>query len=141
MSLIDVPEAQCNRIIEYSYAILPHTANIESRNIVTEQLKHQVPILLNQSFAEIDLKSVFKINNELTLSALKQSEKDNLIILRVYNPTRKMLENCELSLSISARNIYRMNLNEEIISTFDFNKNKIVFNVSPFQIITFGIEF
>ena len=142
MSLIDVPDAQCNRTIEYSYAIIPHTGSIESANIAIKQLNHQTPVLLNQSFNEINSESVFRISNELILSALKKGEdKDSLIILRLYNPTRKALKNCELSFSIPVKNVYLMNLNEEVLSTLKFDKNKISFDTSPFQVITFGIEF
>ena len=138
-SLIETPEAQCNREIEFYYAIYPHTGNWEKKQIQDESLIYQTPLLVNQSGLEIISQTLITLSPKLTVSSFKRSEdKENLYILRVFNPHKEELHNCEISLNFTFKKLYSLNLNEEIINEQD--KNKLTFKAEPFQILTFGIE-
>jgi mannosylglycerate hydrolase len=135
-SLIETPEAQCNRELEFSYAIYPHTS---SREIQDESLIYQIPLITNQSNSMINLEKLIIVSPKLTVSSFKRSEdKENVYILRVFNSNNEELNNCEVSFNFVSKRLYSLNLNEEIISEHD--KNKLTFKAEPFQIITFGIE-
>ncbi|OGI13441.1 MAG: hypothetical protein A3I68_00755 [Candidatus Melainabacteria bacterium RIFCSPLOWO2_02_FULL_35_15] len=138
-SLIETPEAQCNREIEFTYAIYPHTGNREKKQIQNEFLIYQTPLIINQSGSMINFHGLITVSPKLTVSSFKRSEdKENLYILRVFNPNNKELNNCEINLNFRFKKLYFLDLNEEITSIV--NNDKLVFKAEPFQILTFGIE-
>lgn len=138
-SLIETPEAQCNREIEFSYSIFPHTGSSEKSLIQDESLIYQTPLNISQSDLYFNLDSFITISPKLTISSLKRSEdKENTFILRVFNPTNEQLNNCEVKVNFDCKKISSLTLNEEILDTC--KQNKITFQAKPFQILTFGIE-
>ncbi len=139
-SLIETSEAQCNREIEFHYAIYPHEGN--HLDLPKEQLIYQCPILYNKSQVQLDILNQINVlsNPELMISSLKLSEdKKDLYILRIYNPHNKKVQNCKLTLGFKIKNIYLLNLNEEVQKTFNDVKD-VTFEVAPYQIFTFGFE-
>ena len=139
-SLIQTPEAQCNREINFFYAIYPHTGNWQSAKICNEELVFQTPLVTNQSNLALNIDSLFTFNKDLVISSLKRSEdKENIYILRLFNPYNKIIENCNLNLNFPFKKISLVNLNEEKISEYGFKKT-IDLEVKPYQILTFGIE-
>ena len=141
-SLVQTPDAQCNRTIEFNYAIYPHNENINNSEITKEELLFQIPILINQSSENLNINSLIKLSEELTLSSLKRSENNNeLYILRLYNPNTVNVSGGYLSLNFDFKRLYLLNLNEEKKEDITKHYNdQIKFNVKPFEIITFGIE-
>ncbi len=138
-SLIKTPEAQCNREIEFAYAIYPHTGNGEKKKIQDESLIYQTPLISNQSYSTNNLQSLITLSPKLTVSTFKRSEdKENLYVLRVFNQSNERLNHCEVSFNFAFKKLYSLNLNEEIATIF--NKDKLIFTAEPFQILTLGIE-
>lgn len=140
-SLIETKDAQCNREIIFSYSILPHFGNWENQNIEQEQLIFQTPLLLNQSNLQINSR-FFQIEpKKLVLSCLKRSEeKENIYILRLFNPSNKKIENCSIKFNFSLKRVTLLNLNEEFKDTINKLKDHINFEIGPHQILTFGLE-
>ncbi len=136
-SLIQTPSAQCNREIEFKYAILPHLANTLNSNVHHESLKYQTQIISSQSISPKDTSSLITFSSDLLLSSLKRSEDSgNMYVLRLFNPSKHTLENCFLNLNFKFKQIIQINLNEEFVDKI----NLANFKVNPFEIITFGIE-
>lgn len=141
LSLIETPDAQCNRNLEFSYAIYPHTGNCEFSRVPEEQLKYQIPIINNQSKEVQNFSSLFSIPRELIVSALKRLEdKENIYLIRTYNPFNKKINNCVLKVNFQFKQIFLCNLNEEKICDLDIKDSRVIFDISPFQILNFGIE-
>lgn len=140
-SLIETPEGQCNRMIEFSYALFPHTGGWKEANLHNEGLRFQVPILKNQSNQKFDLASFITFPKELILSSIKRAEeKENLYIVRLFNSTGSKLNNCNINLNIKPQKVYLLNLKEEIIYLIAKSKNKFSITINPYQIVTFGLE-
>ena len=140
-SMIETPEAQCNREINFSYAIYPYSGNMQISNVYENQLAHQVPLITSQSSSQIDKPSIIASSKELVLSILKRAEdNENLYIIRLFNPTDKNLFNCFLCLNFEYKRVLLLNLNEDSKKTIDSSDRKINFDLKPFEIITFGIE-
>ena len=141
-SLINTPAAQCNRKINFSYSLIPHSGNSYDANIPQEQLKYQTKILTNQSHQKLELPQLFRILPEnILVSSFKIAEdKPNMYVLRLFNPENKDIKNCRLQLELKLKNVYVLNLNEEKIDSVKNLKNQITFDIKPYEIITFGLE-
>jgi len=140
-SMIMTPEAQCNRELEFDYAIYPHLGNWKSSSIYNLQLAYQVQLLKNQSNLDLNCPSLLTISQGLKLSSLKRSEdKENLYILRVYNPDDKEKNNCKITFKFSFKKLILLNLNEDIVKDLGESIQGYTFDVKPYQILTFGIE-
>ena len=136
-SLLETPDAQCNRKIIFNYALYPHIGNSHEAQILKEQLIYKMPLLSNQTNLKTNISGLIQIEEKLVISSLKRSEdKENLHILRLYNPTEKTLEKCTLGLNFPYKKVYLVKLNEEKIQELE----KLTFEIKPFEILTFGIE-
>ncbi len=142
-SLIETPDAQCNREIKFSYSIFPHLVNVEFFDVYKKQITHNIPLLVNQSSSVFENTSLVDFSETLILSSFKRAEdKENVYILRLFNPTDKNVNSCKLNLNFKYKKAHFLNLNEEQLnSRYQFNsKGQIDFDAKPFEIITFGIE-
>ncbi len=144
-SLIETPEAQCNREIEFHYAIHPHSGNWKDCNIEEEQLKYQSPVMFTQSNSNINLLKQIQVssNPSIVISSLKCSESNRkLYILRLYNPHNKSIQGCSLNFKFQIKRAHLLNLNEDIQNNYPLDKNSksINFEIKPYQILTFGFE-
>lgn len=139
-SLIETPEGQCIRDIEFSYAVFPHTGPYWKTNIQSEQIKHQIPILVNQSDLEYNVNEFIKLNGNVQVSILKRSEKNEKVyILRIFNPSSKLQEHCSLYIKPKIKYIKLLKLNEEEYKLLKISKRKLNFKIKPFEIVTFGL--
>lgn len=91
---IETPDSQCQRTITFNYSVMPHTAGgetagvqrqahqyaIEMKTYVTG--KHEGNLPLKHSFIRLD-------GENLVISALKQAEDDDSIIMRFWNSSDK----------------------------------------------------
>jgi len=140
-SLIETPDGECNREIEFNYGLLPNSNSCNVVNIMNEELKYQTKIKTNQSNLAFNVPSFIQYSSEIIISAFKKSEeKDNLYVLRLFNPTNKTIEKFKLSLSCTPKKFYLLNLFEEIIGHLTEEKNHVVLDIKPYQIITLGFE-
>jgi alpha-mannosidase len=93
--------AQCLGEQEFQYSIYPHAGNWEKAEVFTESLRHNTALKATQSkrYSKGSLKQETSfleiLPSAVVLSAVKQSERGNSIILRVYNPTSRS-QKCEI---------------------------------------------
>ena len=139
--MIQTPDAQCNREINFSYSLLPHLGNWTDANIHHENLLFQAPVLINQSENKINIKELISFSSDLLLSTVKRAEdNDSLYVIRLFNPLDNELSHCTMQLNFPFKTVYLLNLNEEIIKTFTSSASQIEFHAAPLQILTFGIQ-
>ncbi len=95
---LDLGESSCN------YMIYPHKNTLQSENIPKKAWEYNQPLTaLFETYHEGNLKckdSFLKFNNKnLILGAMKRSEDDDGIVIRIYEPFG-MEERCEISIPI-----------------------------------------
>lgn len=140
-SLIQTPGAQCNREIEFSYAIYAHLGDWKSALVHKMQNIYQTPLIKNQADCKLNVDSLLSVTNTLIVSSLKPSEDtDNLFIFRLFNPYDEVVSDCMIKLNFLHKAIYKLNLNEEIENKIEHKNEHFTFHMQPFQILTFGIE-
>lgn len=125
---------------EWRYAIMPHSGDWVEGNIYREVERFNLPIEMAQSGkgggSLSKEMSFISINSEkIALSSLKQSEKRESLILRLFNPTDKEI-NCHLTTFKDIDSAWLTNMNEERIEKIENNVNSVSINFSKKKIIT-----
>ncbi len=132
---------------ECNYMIFPHAGNWENGQVMTRADRFNVGLLpvqagpyggdLPKSKSFIDLQP-----SNLMISAVKCAEKSKNVIIRVYNPTSKLIKGTLMLYKrpIAAR---LLNLNEEKIDNNDLkiDGNSIEIEAGAKKILTIELEF
>lgn len=132
--------------LNYEYAIYPHRGDWEEGQVYAEAEKLNAPpapfqisqhgaghLPPQNSFLEIQ-----PVN--LILSAFKKAEDRNSYILRVFNPTQKMIEG-KIKLTMPIKKVYLTNLNEERQTALSPNDLSVIsLKVASNKIVTLEIE-
>ncbi|MHA1791050.1 MAG: alpha-mannosidase [Promethearchaeota archaeon] len=154
---LPTPGAQCLRKMRFDLALQPHEGNWIKGNLYKTMKRYQGAL---RCFLPMDLDYFHDIDGNkdakpfvhdpeqamislspdtLVISAVKKGEKDNSIILRVFNPSGKDIQ-AKVSLSFGFQSVSRVNLNEELIeSILDVDDGGFKAKFDPFEIITFSI--
>ncbi|MHA1715194.1 MAG: glycoside hydrolase family 38 C-terminal domain-containing protein, partial [Promethearchaeota archaeon] len=157
---LKTPGAQCKRKMRFELAIYPHAkdwqhaklykfmkgfqsglrAEFINNNIeyfYKPKIRKTEPIKKISQFEE----STIEIYPEdLVLSALKKAEQRNGIIIRIFNPTQKMIIG-SIKLNFEPTDISIINLNEEFIqSILDCDDGQFEFEIKACQIMTFLVK-
>jgi mannosylglycerate hydrolase len=114
------PEAQCQGHYEFDYALVPHRGdweadealvmrearafNLPARAIVTDQHEGQLPSCA--TLLEVEPR-------ELAVSAIKQSNSGQGLVVRVYNPLSRVVE-AQIRPGVACTRAFVANLQEEI---------------------------
>lgn len=136
---------QCLRKMEFEYAVLPHKGNWNNEKIQKHTAEFNVKPVIYQFFPTNNGKMpakqcLFSLSpSDLVVSALKKSENGDEIILRVYNPTGKILEGT-FSFSRKINNICLTNLTEEKKDVISFSENSFQYTFKQGKILTFGVS-
>ncbi len=132
---------------EFNYFVFPHEGDWDEGRVMQQADYFNVPIdvaqagphegSLPKSFSFIEL-----VGEGLMLSSIKKAEESDSIIIRVYNPTKRIIGGT-LKLFKEPSKINLLNLNEEIISgdQLELAKNEISFKAGAKKIITLEIKF
>ena len=140
---IFTPEAQCLRQMTFHYALFPHRGdcyqggvyrsaeifNIPPRLVRTD--RHKGKLKENSSLLQVKANS-----HVLRVTALKKAEKDDSLILRLFNCSREKVAG-EIILAQNIRKAYLVNLKEENIKEMkDFQGGKLRLTVKPKKIVS-----
>ncbi|MBP5273382.1 MAG: hypothetical protein ILO36_00390 [Abditibacteriota bacterium] len=92
---------------------------------------------LPKEFAFVTISS-----GKVAFSALKKAERENAVILRVYNPTCENLEGVRIGFPAGFGEARLVNLNEETLETLPAEDNAVTVDIGPKKIITiaFALE-
>ncbi|MEM2957663.1 MAG: glycoside hydrolase family 38 C-terminal domain-containing protein [Candidatus Jordarchaeaceae archaeon] len=145
---IPTPEAQCQRRLTVEYAVIPHPGDWDEAMIpriareFTCDLKavevknplHKLPASI--SFLEVEPSSII-------LSAVKKAEKEEALIIRIYN-TGKKQQNAVLTLGKPVKSAKIINLAEDELkeeASISIKENKITIeSIPPAKIVTLKIH-
>ncbi len=134
------PEAQCQGLHTFEYAIIPHAGKLESSTADIDARAFNAPLTavqiknrgnklaLRGSF--IDLQP-----QKLVLSSIKKAEDRDSLIVRFYNPYNEAMLGTLTSL-MPVDSAYICNLAEERLEKLECINGIITFNVLPKKIIT-----
>ena len=138
------PEAQCLGQHTFEYAFYPHGADWQQAQVWKQAHQHNIPMVCAQTGAHAgDLPPrhsfIETSHPELILSAIKKAEDSDLLVVRVYNTTKRNIEQ-----SPDTRRRYKgaklLNLNEETIGEVSFTDETVTLDVGAKKIVTLGFE-
>jgi len=139
--------SQCPGKHIYNLALYFYKGKWHENGVLRQEYEHKYPPIAvhhscypGKGLAKCE--SFFKIEPEtLCLSAIKKSEKDNSIIVRLYNPTEKVVDGTIWTrFKIKKANLLK--LNEDIIKGIDIERgHTIKIKVLKKRVITVGLNF
>ncbi|SHE32699.1 mannosylglycerate hydrolase [Marinitoga hydrogenitolerans DSM 16785] len=146
--IIFTPDAQCLRKMEFEYAIYPHKGSHVDGMSYYKSLEFNIEPLIVKTDNHIgilkDENNFFELiseNNSLQLSSLKIAEKNDGIIIRLFNTLDKKVSG-KISTIFKIKNAYITNLYEDNIGKVEIiSNNEISFKVEPKEIVTFKLDF
>jgi len=129
------PEAQCPGPNRYEYALMPFSGNWESK--LKDIYDYVVPLKTNRADQPVEKEKSYLSfkSGRLILSAVKKSERNESIIIRVFNPAKKTISET-LTLFKNVKKAKLVNLNEEPIRNLAVSGKKIRFRIKSRQILT-----
>lgn len=145
---IFTPEAQCLGAQTFAYAIYPHGGDLAAANPHFESDRHTLKLRAVQtdshqgplpdafSFLHWVEESVF---GAFKLTALKQSEDGNDLIVRFYNALDRPA-NGRLRLGVGVTAVYRANLNEENETPIPLEAGTIPVQARGKEIVTLRVQ-
>jgi len=140
---LPTPEAQCLGEHVFSYALIPHQGNWDTACISQRTKRYKTKILTRQLENQIgDLPSSFsfvQLEGEcLEISAIKKSEFENKLVIRVYNPIdRKTMG--KIKLGVNVFKVYLGKLDESYGEELPYN-NGVGIVIKPKEIKTIIFE-
>lgn len=132
---------------EFRYFIYPHKGNWDTGKVIHQAEVFNLPLQPAQAGRHEGYlpkeKSFFSIEPEdIALSGLKQAEKNDGIILRLFNPTNRSVETI-IKTSAKLSHVGYVNLNEEPleINPPEVQNEKTIFEIKAKKIITLKLHF
>lgn len=151
---IRTPEAQCLGRRIFEYALVPYSGTFHDSKV--QQLAHEFnapPVGAQTSIHDGDLPhhmSFLKVvPDDLIITAIKQSEEGQRMVIRCYNPSNKTCT-ADILTFRQARSVRLLNLNEEELdieksgygAQVRLDENGAVHvSLAPKKILTLGLEF
>ncbi|MGB9595127.1 MAG: alpha-mannosidase [Candidatus Poribacteria bacterium] len=134
------PEAQCQGLHTFEYAIIPHAGKLEFSTADIEARGFNAPLTavqIKNGGNKLPLRGAFidLQPQKLVISSIKKAEDRNSLIVRFYNPYSDAILGTLTSL-MPVDSVYLCNLAEERLEKLDCINRIIVLNVPPKKIIT-----
>ncbi len=130
---------------EYNYALYPHTGNWESGQVLQQAYDHKVDIPTIQGVpcdkGDLPTTDTFlKISSDkVMLSALKESEAGDGIILRLWNTSSKKVK-VDIKTPLKIASAHRLKLNETRLDDVKVSGGKLTLEMGPHKIETILIK-
>jgi alpha-mannosidase len=142
----ETPDAQCPGSHLFRYAVLPHMPGEPAASVIRnrESERFHLPLLpfrrKNADPPAAGGSFVTLTDGALTLSAIKESEDGEGIVVRVYNPTPSPAEGT-LRFASPLRRAFLVRLDEQQINPLDVVEGKTLrIAATPFGIVTVKVE-
>ena len=139
---IETPEAQCQGVYTFKYAILPHKPDfqneVEKIYDFSEWHNYKPAFIQKQGTSKHNTQnSILTIEpKSLRLSAFKETEDGEGFLVRVYNPSDQKIT-AFIRLNFILNKVYLTNLNEIILDELKiYDGNKIRLPVKPWEIVS-----
>ncbi|MEW8996669.1 MAG: glycoside hydrolase family 38 C-terminal domain-containing protein [Thermoanaerobacter sp.] len=140
----ETPDSQMLGKYTFEYAIIPHKGDYIEGEVVKEAHEFITPVFtaqltkkgtgnlkFEQSFIEL-------FDRGLEISAIKKAEKENAIIIRLYNSTKGIITNAKIKIKDDrVKEAYVTDLKEDNQNNISKNGDiYIIPNINPYEIIT-----
>ncbi|HCE46333.1 MAG TPA: hypothetical protein DET40_22535 [Lentisphaeria bacterium] len=134
-------------IQKFHYAIYPHAGTWENGCIEQAEKINcpMIPTQTHRSFGKLpsELDFIKFASTKLAFSSFKKADREDAVILRVFNPSTKNVET-EIEFFKDLKKAEAVNLNEEKLSSTPAlkpNGKKLKFSVGPKKIASFKLKF
>ncbi|UCH35222.1 MAG: hypothetical protein JSV65_02395, partial [Armatimonadota bacterium] len=143
---VPAPEAQCQGVHEFRYAALPHGGTWMSARAWMQAHSHNAPprvVVTTQHEGDHPGEfGFFAIDNpDIALSAVKKSEREDALIVRVYNTTSDPVKG-KLTLGHPMRSWRPVNFNEEPLQGRSRRRSAasgVRLSLRPFEVATVAL--
>jgi alpha-mannosidase len=138
------PGAQCPGTWDFAYSVIPHAGDwVKSRAYLDARAFNlPMPALQLPAGQAGDLPAcsgAVRLNHPaLVVSAFKQCEFEDALILRLYNTTPEAVD-AEAALDFPFEAVRRANLREDTVGAVDMRGRTARLKVNPFEIVTLKI--
>lgn len=124
--------------------IYPHVGSWRDADTVNKAYEFNYPVIAKiEGSHEGTIKDVYSLlkvkPNSVIITALKEAEDSNKILIRVYE-TKREITPVEITFNSKILNVWETNLIEDKLSKFKFSNNTLMFNLKPNEIKTFIID-
>ncbi len=127
----------------FTYSILPHIGDFSVESVVRSAYELNLPL---KSYSYVGSKNGIETltlcwldNPNVVIEAVKRSEDDNALILRLYE-AGKTRGKVRISFPFRLKKVYYCNLKEESVETLDLiDRNTVEFSIAPFEIKTLKV--
>ncbi|MDZ7307602.1 MAG: glycosyl hydrolase-related protein [candidate division KSB1 bacterium] len=139
------PEAQCQGLQTFHYAIFPYAGTAEKLNLANVAESYRVPLLEEQcSGAGGNLPAQFSLLQCepacLTITAIKRCEQRNTTIVRLYNASTERVRG-QLAWGLPIAHAWRVNLAEERLEEIAvLAKSRVELDIPAWRIVTLELE-
>ncbi|MCD6510740.1 MAG: hypothetical protein J7L11_10195 [Thermoprotei archaeon] len=138
------PEAQCKRLMEFEYSIMPHRGEwLEARVYKTAREFIAKPLVQEDLPHEGDLPNEFsflKVNpEEVVLTCMKKAEDDDYAVIRLLNVSNKRVV-ASLEFFRSLKEAWRANLNEEPLERLNITGRTVQIDIEPYRLETLKVR-
>jgi mannosylglycerate hydrolase len=141
---IPTPDAQCLGEHQFEYSVYTHEKTWEDAK--AWQIAHS----FNAPFEVVETSihagklpntfSLFTIKpDELVVSAVKKAEKDDALIIRLYNISDKQVTG-NLTAFTSLKGVWKVNLLEETLEEIAYSEDSFSFNARGYEILTLKLK-
>lgn len=142
---LEMKGSQCPGRHKFRLSIYPHSGNWIEGKVYDEALKFNLPLSFietnNLTTENLNEKSFLKIQpDDLVISCFKKSEDGEGFILRLYNPTYKIIPG-KVEFFWKIKSAELVTLEEKFVQKLDLTNNKIHIDVQPKKIITIKLKF
>ncbi|MCD6386393.1 hypothetical protein J7M23_11525 [Candidatus Sumerlaeota bacterium] len=129
-------------IIEFQYALYPHSGDWREGNVLREAYCFKVPLQILQGVRKEEglmppENSLITIepSDSIHLSALKQAEDGKGFILRIWNSIKEPVDGT-ITFNIPIKSVKQVNLNEKKPRALVLRNRKVRLKIKPCQIVT-----
>jgi len=142
---ISVPDAQCRREHIFEYAIVTQSGSWNAASLYREENQYSIPLknmIIHRQEGILPSKlSFLRIKpDELMVSAIKKAYNDNDLIVRLFNPTGKLLKG-RVGILHGIKQAWLADLNEEKKKKIPVGKDGMAFvEVGPKKIVTVRLK-
>ncbi|MCD6356160.1 MAG: hypothetical protein J7L66_02645 [Anaerolineaceae bacterium] len=115
---VQTPNALLHGVMEFDYAVFPHSGDYEAAAVCANDFNAPMTVIQTDRHAGNENKAASSIEVSptcLIFTCLKKAERENALILRLYNGSTGKVENGRIRLGKNFDNLEIVNLNEQAL--------------------------
>ncbi|MDK2907476.1 MAG: alpha-mannosidase [Petrotoga sp.] len=129
----------------FIYSLLPHAGTWRDSRVIQESYKLNYPVIVkklekNEEGSLPDNFSFIKVHDpDVVIETIKKAEDDDSVLVRLFEGKGSRKSEVEIEFFRSIKKAVECNLIEQEEKELTFKDNKIVFNITPYEIKTFKV--